>query len=90
MSKHHDMTTPAMTRATVRVPEATLAQIDRWADALGVRRSHFLGIALVAGARSIIRSCAPELLSCSPEISVPPLDTAQDDPIGEETDPDPV
>jgi len=50
-----------MTRVTVRVPKATLDQINNWVDQLGVRRSHFLGIALVAGVRSLIRASALEL-----------------------------
>jgi hypothetical protein len=55
------MTAPEMTRVTVRVPKTTLDQINEWVDALGVRRSHFLGIALVAGVRSLIRASAVEL-----------------------------
>ena len=60
MTKKHDMTTPDMTRVTVRVPRTTLDQINEWVDSLGVRRSHFLGIALVAGVRSLIRASALE------------------------------
>ena len=61
MTPRSDMSTPEMTRITVRVPRATLDQINDWVDSLGVRRSHFLGIALVAGARSLIRASALEL-----------------------------
>jgi hypothetical protein len=61
MTQTHDMTAPKMTRVTVRVPKTTLDQINEWVDALGVRRSHFLGIALVAGVRSLIRASAVEL-----------------------------
>jgi hypothetical protein len=57
----HDMTAPRMTRVAVRVPHTTLDQINDWVDALGVRRSHFLGIALVAGVRSLMRASALEL-----------------------------
>ena len=57
----HDMTAPKMTRVAVRVPHTTLDQINDWVDALGVRRSHFLGIALVAGVRSLMRASALEL-----------------------------
>jgi hypothetical protein len=46
----------------VRVPKTTLDQIGQWVDALGVRRSHFLGIALVAGSRLLVRACSPETL----------------------------
>jgi hypothetical protein len=62
MSDDYDMTAPEMTRVTVRVPKAMLDQIDRWVDSLGVRRSHFLGIALVAGSRLLVRACVPEAL----------------------------
>ena len=58
MTQKHDMTTPKMTRVTVRVPRTTLDQINEWVDTLGVRRSHFLGIALVAGVRALIRASA--------------------------------
>ena len=61
MTQAHDMTAPKMTRVTVRVPKTTLDQINEWVDTLGVRRSHFLGIALVAGVRSLIRASALEL-----------------------------
>ena len=54
----NDMTAPKMTRVAVRVPKTTLDQINDWVDALGVRRSHFLGISLVAGVRSLIRASA--------------------------------
>ena len=54
----NDMTAPKMTRVAVRVPKTTLDQINDWVDTLGVRRSHFLGIALVAGVRSLIRASA--------------------------------
>jgi hypothetical protein len=66
MTDKHDMAAPKMTRVTVRVPKATLDQINDWVDALGVRRSHFLGIALVAGVRSLMRASALEL-SLTPE-----------------------
>ena len=56
-----DMTAPKMTRVAVRVPHTTLEQINDWVDALGVRRSHFLGIALVAGVRSLMRASALDL-----------------------------
>jgi metal-responsive CopG/Arc/MetJ family transcriptional regulator len=61
MTQKSDMTAPNMTRVTVRVPKTTLDQINDWVDRLGVRRSHFLGIALVAGVRSLIRASALEL-----------------------------
>lgn len=61
MTQIDDMTAPKMTRVTVRVPKTTLDQINEWVDALGVRRSHFLGIALVAGVRALIRASAIEL-----------------------------
>jgi hypothetical protein len=57
----HDMTAPEMTRVAVRVPCTTLDQINAWVDTLGVRRSHFLGIALVAGVRSLIQASALEV-----------------------------
>jgi hypothetical protein len=66
MAPKSDMSTPEMTRITVRVPQATLSQINDWVDTLGVRRSHFLGIALVAGARALIRASALDL-SLRPE-----------------------
>jgi TolA-binding protein len=50
-----------MTRVTVRVPKTTLDQINEWVDALGVRRSHFLGIALVAGVRALMHASALEM-----------------------------
>jgi hypothetical protein len=59
------MTAPKMTRVTVRVPRTTLDQINDWVDTLGVRRSHFLGIALVAGVRSLIRASALEIALAS-------------------------
>jgi hypothetical protein len=62
MAVSYDMTSPEMTRVTVRVPKTTLEQIGGWVDALGVRRSHFLGMALVAGSRLLVRSCSPETL----------------------------
>jgi TolA-binding protein len=61
MTQTRDMAAPKMTRVTVRVPKTTLDQINDWVDALGVRRSHFLGIALVAGVRSLMRASALEL-----------------------------
>lgn len=61
MHQKHDMTTPKMTRVTVRVPKTTLDQINEWVDTLGVRRSHFLGIAIVAGARTLISASALEV-----------------------------
>ncbi len=45
----------------MRVPKTTLDQINDWVDTLGVRRSHFLGIALVAGVRSLMRASALEM-----------------------------
>ena len=71
MTQTHDMTAPKMTRVTVRVPKTTLDQINEWVDALGVRRSHFLGIALVAGVRSLIRASAVEP-SLAPETPARP------------------
>ena len=65
MTPKHDMSTPHMTRVTVRIPKTTLDQINDWVDTLGVRRSHFLGIALVAGVRSLIRASALELALAS-------------------------
>jgi cell division protein FtsB len=61
MAQKHDMTAPKMTRVTVRVPKTTLDQINDWVDTLGVRRSHFLGIALVSGVRSLIHASALEM-----------------------------
>ena len=60
MTKAHEMAAPKMTRVTVRVPKATLEEINQWVDGLGVRRSHFLALALVAGARSLMQACAFE------------------------------
>ncbi len=60
MTLQQDMTAPKMTRVAVRVPRTTLDQINAWVDMLGVRRSHFLGIALVAGVRSLMRASALE------------------------------
>jgi hypothetical protein len=60
LTPKHDMTAPKMTRVAVRVPRTTLDQINNWVDTLGVRRSHFLGIALVAGVRSLMRASALE------------------------------
>ena len=65
MTQKYDMSTPHMTRVTVRIPKTTLDQINDWVDTLGVRRSHFLGIALVAGVRSLIRASALELALAS-------------------------
>jgi TolA-binding protein len=79
MAQTYDMSAPKMTRVTVRVPRTTLDQINDWVDALGVRRSHFLGIALVAGVRSLMRASALEL-------SLAPQHPAQSDmalPAGE-------
>lgn len=59
----YDMTAPEMTRVTVRVPKTTLDQIGQWVDELGVRRSHFLGIALVAGSRLLVGTCSREILA---------------------------
>lgn len=61
MAETHDMSAPKMTRVTVRVPRTTLDQINEWVDALGVRRSHFLGIALVAGVRALMHASALEM-----------------------------
>lgn len=61
MVQSHDMSAPKMTRVTVRVPRTTLDQINEWVDALGVRRSHFLGIALVAGVRALVHASALEM-----------------------------
>ena len=61
MAQYEDMTAPKMTRVTVRVPKTTLEQINAWVDAIGVRRSHLLGIALVAGVRSLMRASALEI-----------------------------
>jgi len=72
MTQTGDMTAPKMTRVTVRVPKATLDQINEWVDALGVRRSHFLGIALVAGVRSLIRASAIELSLAPKELDQAP------------------
>lgn len=58
LTQENDMTAPKMTRVAVRVPRTTLDQINDWVDTLGVRRSHFLGIALVAGVRSLMRASA--------------------------------
>ena len=82
MAQKHDMTAPKMTRVTVRVPKTTLDQINDWVDTLGVRRSHFLGIALVSGARSLIHASALEMSLASSGSSPP--DTSQS---GKETDP---
>jgi TolA-binding protein len=71
MTQAPDTSAPKMTRVTVRVPRTTLDQINDWVDALGVRRSHFLGIALVAGVRSLMRASALEL-SLAPEGSARP------------------
>lgn len=73
MTENHGMTAPEMTRVTVRVPKTTLDQIGQWVDSLGVRRSHFLGIALVAGSRSLMRTCSPETFA------VPGPEKATDD-----------
>jgi hypothetical protein len=56
MTQKRNATAPKMTRVVVRVPKTTLDQINEWVDALGVRRSHFLGIALVAGVRSLMHA----------------------------------
>ena len=72
MTQTGDMTAPKMTRVTVRVPRTTLEQINEWVDALGVRRSHFLGIALVAGVRSLIRASAIELSLAPKELDQEP------------------
>jgi hypothetical protein len=72
MTQTGDMTAPKMTRVTVRVPKTTLDQIDEWVEALGVRRSHFLGIALVAGVRSLIRASAIELSLAPKELDQEP------------------
>ena len=65
MTQTHDKAAPKMTRVAVRVPRATLDQIDDWVDTLGVRRSHFLGIALVAGVRSLMQASALEVTPTS-------------------------
>jgi hypothetical protein len=71
MTQKRDLTAPKMTRVTVRVPRTTLDQTNDWVDALGVRRSHFLGIALVAGVRSLMRASALEM-SLPPESPTQP------------------
>jgi hypothetical protein len=40
-----------MVSLSVRVPVATAAEINRLADSLGVRRSHFYAVILTAGFR---------------------------------------
>ncbi len=42
-----------MTRVTVRVPESTKQQLDKWAETIGVRTSHFVAMALTLGAREL-------------------------------------
>ena len=79
MTQKHDMTTPKMTRVTVRVPKTTLDQINEWVDTLGVRRSHFLGIAIVAGARTLIRASALEAPAGLHPLA--PLRTPTDNPL---------
>ena len=69
MTKPHEMAAPKMTRVTVRVPKLTLEEINQWVDGLGVRRSHFLALALVAGARSLMHACAFE----PPDPAEPPF-----------------
>jgi hypothetical protein len=71
MAQKHDMTAPKMTRVTVRVPKTTLDQINDWVDTLGVRRSHFLGIALVSGVRSLIHASALEISLAAGEDAQP-------------------
>ncbi len=78
MTPKQSMTTPKMTRVTVRVPKATLAQINEWVSALGVRRSHFLGIALVSGARSLMQANAP-----GAEALAPPADISAEERAGD-------
>jgi hypothetical protein len=78
MAPKHDMTAPKMTRVTVRVPKTTLDQINDWVDTLGVRRSHFLGIALVSGVRSLIHASALELSLAAGDTSSPGKDTKSD------------
>lgn len=80
MPQEHDMTTPKMTRVTVRVPKTTLDQINGWVDTLGVRRSHFLGIALVAGARSLIQASALEMSLAQASDSHPGTSLAAKEP----------
>ena len=84
MAQKHDMTAPKMTRVTVRVPRTTLDQINDWVDTLGVRRSHFLGIALVSGVRSLIHASALEISLAAGESAQP--DTG---PPGKDAVPDP-
>jgi TolA-binding protein len=84
MTQTYNMSAPKMTRVTVRVPRTTLDQINDWVDALGVRRSHFLGIALVAGVRSLMRASALEL-SLAPEGSARPGAGQPADATGQQT-----
>ena len=86
MTAKHNMTAPKMTRVTVRVPKTTLDQINDWVDTLGVRRSHFLGIALVAGVRALIRASAlmpdASTMPLAPETDVQPsADSAPEKPL---------
>ena len=78
MTKAHEMAAPKMTRVTVRVPKATLEEINQWVDELGVRRSHFLALALVAGARSLMQACAFEPLAVTSEDALLSDDLGQD------------
>lgn len=83
MTQKHDMTTPKMTRVAVRVPTSTLDQINAWVDTLGVRRSHFLGIALVSGVRSLVRASALEIL---PGAAPADKEGGLEDPVSETTE----
>ena len=92
MAQMHDMTAPEMTRVAVRVPCTTLDQINTWVDMLGVRRSHFLGIALVAGVRSLIQASALEVSFGSPrylQTDVEPADESAPDVVASDTLDDP-
>jgi len=92
MVQMHDMTAPEMTRVAVRVPRTTLDQINVWVDTLGVRRSHFLGIALVAGVRSLIQASALEVSFGSRrrlQADVGPADESAPDGVASDTPDDP-
>jgi TolA-binding protein len=81
MAQVHDMSAPKMTRVTVRVPKSTLDQINDWVDALGVRRSHFLGIALVAGVRALMQASALEMPLASRRSAQPDAEPAAQEPV---------
>jgi len=63
----------AMVALSVRVPVATAAEINRLADSLGVRRSHFYAVILTTGFRKVAGPLADS-------VDVAPVAVGDDEP----------